>query len=111
MKMEEQQHGAVTVVKVDGPLIDNDAALFLEKMTHLARERMGRIVIDTSKVPYADSKGLEAILDISEALGESGQNLRLCGSTETLREVLELTGLAEQVDQFEDATAAVRSFL
>ncbi len=111
MKLVEQQHGAVMVVKVNGPLTDSDAEVFLERMSTLARERMGRVVVDASKISFADSKGLEAILDLSEILNESGQGLCLCGTNETLREVLELTALAEHVEQYEDASSAVRSFL
>ena len=111
MNLVENQHGAVMVVTVNGPLTESDAGVFLERMSTLARERMGRVVVDASKIPFADSKGLEAILELSELLGEAGQGLCFCGVTDTLREVLELTALAECVEQYEDASGAVRSFL
>jgi anti-anti-sigma regulatory factor len=41
----------------------------------------------------------------------AGQSLKLCSVNKTIREVLELTDLAAQFDQFDDATSAVRSFL
>jgi anti-sigma B factor antagonist len=72
---------------------------------------LGRFVVDMSAVPYVDSKGLEALVEITEEMSRSGQALRLCAPNKTMREVLELTDLASQFDHFEDTNTAVRSFL
>ena len=44
-------------------------------------------------------------------LGRGGQALKICGATETLREILTLTGLSDEFEHDEDAQQAVRSFL
>jgi anti-anti-sigma regulatory factor len=44
-------------------------------------------------------------------MNQTGHALRLCGANETLRQVLELTDLAPQFEQYADVNAAVRSFL
>lgn len=111
MEIQEQQHGAVTVLKPSGPLNQDDADQFRQRVTHALGRSMGRLVIDASAVPFADSRGLEVLADAGARLEESGQALRLCGVGPTLREVLELTGLSPQFEYFEDANQAVRSFL
>ena len=70
-----------------------------------------RVVVDLSAVPYLDSKGLEALVEVTEEMGRSGQALRMCGANKTVREVLELTDLASHFEHFQDANTAVRSFL
>ena len=54
-------------------------------------------MVDLSAVPFVDSKGLEALVEVTEEMGKSGQVLRLCAANKTVREVLELTDLAEPV--------------
>ena len=111
MKIHDQLQGAVTVLKPEGPLIEADAGALKQRLMQALDACLGRFVVDMSSVPYVDSKGLETLVEISEELGRSGQALRLCAATKTVREVLELTDLATLFDHFEDTNTAVRSFL
>jgi anti-anti-sigma factor len=58
-----------------------------------------------------DSRGLEALVDVTNEMSRSGQWLKLCAVNRTVRQVLELTGLSSQFEHFEDPNSAVRSFL
>jgi anti-anti-sigma factor len=111
MEIQEQRQGAVTVLKPRGPLAGADVAAFKSRAGQVLTTSLGRFVIDASGVPYVDSTGLEALLDLTERMSQSGGALKLCAATETLREVLELTGLASQFEHFADVNAAARSFL
>lgn len=111
MRIEEHRHGAVTVLAPSGPLVQDDARAVRDRALAIAQRALGRLVLDAAAVAYADSAGLEALLDISEALAESGQALRLAAANETLREVLELTEIAGLFEHYEDVNSAVRSFL
>src|SRR5215203_4434667 len=111
MKINEQRSGAVTVLKPEGPLLEADAPPFQQKLMSTLEASLGRFVVDMSAVPYVDSKGLEALVEVTEEMGRSGQALRMCGANKTVREVLELTDLASHFEHFQDANTAVRSFL
>jgi len=111
VKIEERRQGAVTVLRPEGPLTRDDADLFAERAKTVLTSSLGRFVIDASAMPYADSRGLEVLLDLTELLGDSGQALKLCAESETLREALELTDLAGLFEHFEDVQTAARSFL
>ena len=111
MKIHEQRQGAVTVLKPEGPLVAQDAPALAQRLSQVLAASLGRFVLDMSGVPYVDSKGLEALVDITEEMGKSGQALRMCSANKTVREVLELTDLASLFDHFADANTAVRSFL
>ncbi|CAG0996478.1 Putative anti-sigma factor antagonist [Phycisphaerales bacterium] len=111
MDIQEQRHGAVTVVKPVGPLVQADAEQFREHLESVLTRSLGRFVIDASAVPYVDSPGLESLAAATDALIAGGRSLRVCGAGETLREVLDLTGLGERFEFFDDVTTAVRSFL
>lgn len=111
MQIHEQKQGAVTVLRPVGPLTQDDANLLKSRMTEVGRASMGRLVLDVSSVPFIDSRGLEVLVETHDELNASGQSLKLCGIHPTLREVLDLTELAPLFEQYEDASAAVRSFL
>jgi anti-sigma B factor antagonist len=111
MKITEQQQGAVIVLKPEGPLIEAAVEEFKQRLLRTMAGTMGRFIVDMSAVAYVDSAGLEALIDVSEELGKSGQTLRLCAANKTVREVLELTDLTSHFDHFGDTNTAVRSFL
>ncbi len=72
---------------------------------------LGRFVVDMSAVPFVDSMGLEALLDLTDLLEQSGKVLKLCGVNKTVRQVFELTEIDSLFDHFGDVNSAVRSFL
>src|SRR5207244_2792840 len=111
VEIQLQQQGAVTVAKPEGALNTVEADSFRAKLSEAATAALGRIVVDASAIPFLDSRGIEALLDVGEALSAGGRSLKLCAANPTVREVLELTGLADQFEFFADVNAAVRSFL
>ena len=111
MEIQEQRHGAVAVLRPIGPLVQSDAQGFRHRVMEVLKENLGRLAVDASRVPYLDSEGLEALVDISDQMTESRRTLKLCAANETLREAFELTGLAPLFEYFQDVNAAVRSFL
>ena len=111
MNLQEQHHGAVTVIRPDGPLTGSDAEQLEKRFLEVIDESMGRTVLDVSAIPFTDSRGLEALVTINETMARSGQVLRLCGVNETLRQVLDLTDLDSDFEHYEDLSMAVRSFL
>lgn len=110
MQIKEQTQGAVMVLEPDGALIQDDADQFKGRLTEALAESSGRVVVDLSSVPFIDSRGLEVLVEVNDALSDSGRALKLCGINETIREVLDLTGLAIRFDHYDDTNSALRSF-
>ena len=111
MQLQQHRHGAVTVLVPRGPLAGADAEELKGRLLEALKESRGRIVLDAAGVPMVDSRGLEVLAEVNAEMATTGQTLKLCGANETLRQVLELTELASLFEHFEDANAAVRSFL
>lgn len=112
MRIETNRHGAVTVVRPDGPVItQEDATMLKTEAFNVLGHTLGRFVLDASEMTFVDSYGLEALVDITGEVGAGGQSLKLCGISDTLREILSITGLTTRFQQFEDVQTAVRSFL
>jgi|SRR5690349_17111478 len=111
MKIQESKQGAVTVLKPAGPLTQADAAEFKSAALKALESNLGRILVDMSAIPFADSMGLEALVEVTEQMQQSGQMLKLCATNKTLREVFTLTGTAPLFEHFDDVNTAIRSFL
>jgi anti-anti-sigma factor len=111
MKIQESKQGAVTVLKPSGPLTQADAGDFKTVTLRALESNLGRILVDMSAVPFVDSLGLEALLDLTEQMQLSGQMLKLCATNKTLREVFTLTATAPLFEHFDDVNTAIRSFL
>lgn len=109
--ISEQRHGAVAVIKPDGPCIQEQAETLTQSAMPKVRQMMGRLVVDLSASAYVDSMGLEALLDLADEMDRCGQTLRLASVSATVREVLDLTGLTNRFEFHDDTNLAVRSFL
>jgi anti-sigma B factor antagonist len=109
--LKEQEIGAVRVLRPEGPLKAADVDQFQQRILEMIGASLGRCVLDASAIQYVDSKGLEALVDANDQIAETGQSLKLCGVTDTVRQVLDLTNLAARFEYYADVNAAVRSFL
>jgi anti-anti-sigma factor len=109
VRITEQQHGKVTVLKPRGAIVGEEADHLGRQIAKTLQETGGTVVLDASGVPCVDSRGLEVLVDVTEQLIRTGQALKIAGANDVLREVLELTELASLFEQFDDVPAALGS--
>lgn len=85
------------VITVSGEL-DLEHAPQLASVTQAAMTSSassGVLVIDLTNVPFLDSIGLGALLDLHAAVIHAGRTVRLRGVRRPVRKVIEITGLTE----------------
>jgi anti-anti-sigma factor len=111
VKIERQQIGSVEVSKPVGPLVDEDAEAFSRALMKRLVSSNPRVVVVLKEVPYLDSVALEGLADASDELSQRAMQLKLVNVQSNCREVLELTGLADRFQFFDDVQDAVKSFL
>ncbi|MEL6739634.1 MAG: STAS domain-containing protein [Planctomycetota bacterium] len=111
MEIVEERQGAVTVVRPKGQIGEAEATILRQRLRDVLERSLGRFVLDAADIPYADSTGLELLLDVTDELSGSGRVLKLCAATDTLREALKLTGIGDRFEHFADVQTGVRSFL
>lgn len=110
MQIQQQHQGAIAVLKLQGALIQSDAEDFKKHLEEAATKNLGRVVVDLSAVPFIDGRGLEVLVESTEALANTGRALKLCGANPTVREALRLTELTPIFELFEDTGSGIRSF-
>lgn len=99
------------ILKPRGPLCGTDADQFKLRVDAALKSSLGRFIVDASEMPFVDSRGLEVLKEATDELSHSGGVLRVCAANETVREIFELTDLAQLFEHYQDVTSAVRSFL
>lgn len=104
------QHGAITALQpVDSIMVDT-----IDDIDRTLSPRLSggvpNLVLDMSDVTLIDSAGLEWILDLDDACSGRGGCLRLCSVGELCQDILRVTSVGDQVQQFKSLTEALSSF-
>ncbi len=82
----------VILVELNGRLAYGDELQALKKqLASSAGERGLNLILDLSKVVYADSSGLGVLLYLDGVAREAGSKLRLAGITRRLLELFQMT--------------------
>ena len=109
MRIECTQQGSVTVVHPRGMLAGADADELETRLSELADGDNCDVILEVSGIIFADSHGLEVLVDAAERLIRDGKTLRLAGENPKLREVLELTDLASLFEAHPTVELAMES--
>jgi anti-anti-sigma factor len=111
MKTDVQRLGSVTVVSPRAAITEGEVDEFTALLEDYRHKCNGRLVLEFSQVPFIDSRAIEVLWDFADRQHGTGQTAKLAAVPELCREILELTGIAPQLDLFDSAESAVRSFL
>lgn len=105
-----QQHGAITVLRPSEPLRSTAIESLGKQLEPIISEGLPYLVLDMAETPLIDGAGLEWLLDLDETCCRRGGSLRLCNLGELCQDILRITGVGSDVQQFEDLTSALASF-
>jgi anti-anti-sigma factor len=103
--------GSILVLAPRSSISQGDVGHFMEAVEEHRTTSNGRMVLDFAQVPFLDSRGVEALWDLADRQREAGRTTKIAAVPELCREILELTGVVEQLDLYDSAESAVRSFL
>lgn len=110
MRVDTTSCGTVAILIPHGALVADDVADFQQAVRDASRERVGRVVIDLSDVPYFDSAGIQSLLTLYREPSELSTPPKISNLTETCREALDLTNVLLRLHVFDTVENAVRSY-
>ena len=111
MKIEQIRQGSVEVVTVVDTVTEDEAEELRTVVESAVHANAGRVILNMTRTPYVDSRGLEALLACAESCRLSGRRLKLVGVADTLREIFEITDLEPHFEFFPDTEHAIRSYV
>jgi anti-sigma B factor antagonist len=107
MNLPTEIFGDVIVVHAPDELGLDQAEQFEVYVPTLERRH---VVVDLDATELIDSRGLTAMLNVQERLGEMGGQIKVATKSPANRKILEITRLDQQLEVFESVVDAVRSF-
>jgi anti-anti-sigma factor len=110
MKIRIEAVGDVTVVFIDGNVLQENVPIFRVKLLELVEEGKVKVVLDMVASNYISSMCLATIVDVKKKVNELGGDLKLARVNKLVRNLLETTSLIKKVETFEDVESAVKSF-
>jgi anti-anti-sigma factor len=111
MKIKENKLGLVTILALDGPLVEEHVNLLKERLDHCLSSADLRILIDLKEVPLIDSAGLELLWDTLMKFRKINGSLKLVNASPLIMDILLATRMANIFEIFSDQEKAYRSLL
>jgi len=110
MKIKQQDYNNVTVVELHGEFVEEYSKMFEDNINELLSKGKAGIVIDVSKMPFIDSRGLEGLLWLKDACHKKRCQLKITGLDQNFSKILEITRLDKAFDKYAELSEAVKSF-
>lgn len=110
MDLKSEKSGKALVVRVEGELDLSTAAEFRVQVdADLDRLGARDLVLDFTRVTFVDSSGLGAILGRYKRVTEGGGRVALCGVSDHVRRLLEISGVMRVLLTFPSVPEALRA--
>ena len=92
--------------------LDQYAAADLKSKIDVEIEASGKknLIIDLSEVSFMDSSGIGLIIGRYKMLRPLGGSVAVCGANESVRRVIELSGLERLIPYYDTAEEAAKKF-
>lgn len=102
---------SLSVVLVEGRITFGDGDELLKQIVDQVIEAgCLHVVVDTTKLEYMDSSGVDAVVRSYNKLAERGGKLRLVVGTERIRNLFEITKLHTVIETYATEEEALRGF-
>jgi anti-anti-sigma factor len=107
LRLTEEEHGAVRVLRVEGRISGSTAAALEEALGRLDPAGRRGVVVDLTGVDYVNSKGLRILQATAARLGSNRSELVVCGLRPVVRTAFELAGAIERLTIEPSCDAAI----
>lgn len=109
MKIAEERHSDVVVLKPEGSLDSAESPALEEAVLRLIEKGATRLVVDLSAVAYITSRGLRVFLLGTKKMAEAGGRFAICSLHDFVRKVVDAVGFEDLLPVFDNAKQAIES--
>jgi anti-anti-sigma factor len=108
VEIKVEQYGRAAVLRCKGEITEDTVAALTREVEAQVAAKVSDVVLDLADVPFADSVGLEALLDMRDKLVSQSGQLTLAGVHDSLAKIFEITRLESAFDTVSDCLEAVK---
>lgn len=109
LSFAESAAGAAVILAARGRVDSSNAALFEEQLAAVQARAPAVLIVDFSGLDYMSSAGLRVLLMTAKRTKAAGSRLILCGLSDHIREVFDVSGFSvifTICDTLDDARAS-----
>ena len=110
MNLEHHTREGVDIVALPERLMMADAAGARASLKEIIEQGSGKVILDLKATSVMDSSGLAVLVSALQAARKRQGDVHLCGMSDTVRALFELTRLQTVFQIFDDETVALRAF-
>ncbi|MEI6437219.1 MAG: STAS domain-containing protein [Candidatus Omnitrophota bacterium] len=110
MDIKLEKINDIQLIVLDGELNMESTHKFKETFKAILKERNAKVIIDFAKVPFIDSSGIAALIEVCQNLGKVNARACLCHVNKKIVNVFEITKVHKLFKIFESHQEALRSF-
>jgi len=111
MKIKKSKIGVISYIEPEFPIAGEGVQEFRRVIEECFKEREFKIVINFHSVPYIDSEGLEALLDILGEVRKRGGSIKISDPNPICNDIFLATRFNTLFDIYTTVGEAGRSFL
>ena len=101
--------GPVTILELGEQLIAENVSEFRDMLQHLVEQGRSHLLLDCSRIRMVDSQGIGSLVGNWISLKKRGGKLGLLNPPVRLRDVLQVIGLQQVIESFDDIGKALPS--
>lgn len=109
-KVEEEQVGDVSVIKLNGYLDAHTAPKLEHKLNELTSKGKYKILVDFKELTYISSAGLGVFMGSIEQCREHGGDIKMCQMQENVYTIFDLLGFPMLYDIANDMQTLIDKF-
>ncbi|MBV8819685.1 MAG: STAS domain-containing protein [Acidobacteriaceae bacterium] len=108
LTIEKLQVSNHVVLKISGRMDAEHASQFEDACEHCIAQGQTHLIADLGSLAYISSIGLRSFISIAKKLQSKGGSLRICCMMGLVKQVFDITGLAQVFSVYDSVDSAVR---
>ena len=109
MNIDVMKENDIEIVRLEGKVDFATAGALDAKLTELVDGGAVKLLLNFKSVPFIASAGLRVLLKCAQRVQPQGGSVRLCGTNEVVREVIEVSGFDTVFKMSETEAEALQS--
>ncbi|MGB9597607.1 MAG: STAS domain-containing protein [Candidatus Poribacteria bacterium] len=110
ISFETKAEGDVQILDISGQLDAFTVSDLKNELKKLTDARISKIILNLSKISYANSTAIGAIVATAQQLRKRKGDLKVCGMSDDIRKVFDLVGASKILEIFKTEQEALKSF-
>ncbi len=111
MEILQKTQAPVTILALTGNIVGaSESSILIDKLHELLEKGENKVVIDLTQVSWMNSSGLGTLISGLNTMRQAGGNLKLCGMSQKIKNLLTITKLVTVFESFATEEEAVASY-